>query len=60
MKEKYAIHTSKASAAKRFEALDRQKATAKQLELMQKLGIQFPKQISKLQAMGLISKKLGR
>jgi len=56
----YALHTSKASAAKRYEALDRQKATARQIELMQKLGIQFPKQISKLQAIGLISRKLGK
>ena len=59
-KERYALHTSKATAAKRYQALDRQKVTDKQKTLMDKLGIQYPKQISKLQAMELISKELGR
>ncbi|MCA2656378.1 hypothetical protein [Microcystis sp. M061S2] len=56
--KKYALHTSKATAAKRYEALDRQKATEKQKALMRELKIEFPKQISKLQAMGLIDKKI--
>ena len=57
-KKEYALYTSKAIAAKRYEALDRQNATEKQKELMRKLKIEFPKHVSKLQAMGMIESKL--